>query len=153
MAGWQWAFVLTGILGFIAAGLIFFLLPDWPNSPQTRRSIFSVDEGEFMVARLPPTTSRSTDANFDWHAIGRELRTPLLCPSPFKILLAFSTYSVRRLHLYQHLLEFRPVRCRILVADFDRRIRSHFDSQQPAFEHTSGSCVHHQCSVSELALG
>jgi hypothetical protein len=37
-----------------------------------------------MVARLPPTTSRSGDANFDWSAIKRELKSPLLCKSSIR---------------------------------------------------------------------
>lgn len=80
LAGWQWAFIITGCLGLVFSSVIFMFLPDWPDSPQTRfRSVLTEEEGRFMVARLPPTTSRSSDENFDWAAIRRELRSPLLC--------------------------------------------------------------------------
>jgi MFS family permease len=79
LSGWQFMFLITAALGLIHAAVIFFFLPDWPDSPQSRRSLYSVEEGEFMVARLPPGTPRSTHKAFDWPAIRKELKSPLLC--------------------------------------------------------------------------
>ena len=79
MAGWQWAFVITGLLGLVLATVVFFCLPDWPDSPPSRRQFLSADEAAFMVARLPPNASKSTDKNFDWQAIKRDLSGGLIC--------------------------------------------------------------------------
>lgn len=79
MAGWQWAYVITGLIGFVLATVVFFCLPDWPDSPPSRRQFLSPEEGAFMVARLPPNASKSTDKNFDWQAIKADLKDGLLC--------------------------------------------------------------------------
>ena len=81
LSGWQWAYLIIGLIGFIDAILVYLLLPDFPDSPPSRRQFLTRDQGAFLVARLPPSSSRSTDADFDWRAIRRELRTPQLCTS------------------------------------------------------------------------
>ncbi|KAK4689567.1 hypothetical protein P7C73_g526, partial [Tremellales sp. Uapishka_1] len=78
MAGWQWSFVITGILGLFLAVVVFFCLPDWPDSPPSRRQFLTPEEGAFMVARLPPNSSRSSDSNFDWRMIKKDLSGALL---------------------------------------------------------------------------
>ncbi|KAK4684453.1 hypothetical protein P7C73_g5723, partial [Tremellales sp. Uapishka_1] len=76
--GWQWGFITTGLLGFLAVAWIFFFLPDFPDSPQSRRSIYTEEEGRFMVARLPPNSARSLDKDFDWAGVREVLSSPLL---------------------------------------------------------------------------
>lgn len=79
IAGWRWCFIICGLLGLIVSALIFFLLPDWPDSPPSRRQFLSQEEGAFMASRLPPGAASSHDLNFDWLAIKEELKSPLLC--------------------------------------------------------------------------
>jgi hypothetical protein len=71
--------VIIGLIGFIDAILVYFFLPDYPDSPPSRRQFLTAEEGAFLVARLPPNSSRSSDADFDWRAVRRELKTPQLC--------------------------------------------------------------------------
>lgn len=81
LAGWQWAFVsavrllrkvssdaswpaqiVEGLLGFALCVVTWAFLPDFPDSPQSRRSFLTKEEGDFVVARLPPNSARSSDA-------------------------------------------------------------------------------------------
>ncbi|KAK8845274.1 hypothetical protein IAR55_005987 [Kwoniella newhampshirensis] len=77
MMGWQWAFVIPGIIGLFLAAWTYFNHPDWPDSPPSRRQFLTEQEGAFMVSRLPPNASKSTDSNFDWAAVKADLKTPL----------------------------------------------------------------------------
>lgn len=79
ISGWQWAYLIIGLIGFVDAALVYFFLPDYPDSPPSTRQFLTQDEGAFLVARLPPSSSRSSDADFDWRAVRRELKTPHLC--------------------------------------------------------------------------
>jgi hypothetical protein len=79
MAAWQWSFVICGLFAVLLSVAVFFLLPDWPDSPPSFRQFLTPEEGAFMVARLPPGASRSTDSNFDWAAIKKDCKGGLVC--------------------------------------------------------------------------
>ncbi|RSH85119.1 uncharacterized protein EHS24_006712 [Apiotrichum porosum] len=76
--GWQWVFVIVGLIGLVESVLVYFWYPDFPDSPPSRRQFLTQEEGAFLVARLPPNSARSSDSNFDWSAIRCELKSPLL---------------------------------------------------------------------------
>ncbi|WWC71968.1 uncharacterized protein I206_105927 [Kwoniella pini CBS 10737] len=78
LEGWRWAYLICGLIGLLLSVWLFFFFPDFPDSPSSRRQFLTQEEGKFLVARLPPNAARSTDANFDWQAIKRELKSPLL---------------------------------------------------------------------------
>ncbi|RSH80782.1 hypothetical protein EHS25_007118 [Saitozyma podzolica] len=78
MAAWQWSFVICGLFAVLLSVAVFFLLPDWPDSPPSFRQFLTPEEGAFMVARLPPGASRSTDSNFDWAAIKKDCKGGLV---------------------------------------------------------------------------
>ncbi|RSH84130.1 uncharacterized protein EHS24_005633 [Apiotrichum porosum] len=76
--GWRWAFLIVGLIGLFESVLVWFWYPDFPDSPPSRRQFLTPEEGAFLVARLPPNSARSSDSNFDWAAVRRELKSPLL---------------------------------------------------------------------------
>lgn len=119
MAGWQWAFVITGLLGLALAVLVFFCLPDWPDSPPSRRQFLSPDEAAFMVARLPPNASKIGDKNFDWQAIKADLKDGLLCEylclSCVDRLKWILSSSIRVFRRYPHACSSRDYRSYVLV--------------------------------------
>ncbi|KAK4689324.1 hypothetical protein P7C73_g789, partial [Tremellales sp. Uapishka_1] len=78
IAGWRWAFIICGLIGLVVTGMTWLWLPDWPDSPPSRRQFFTQEEGAFMASRLPPNAASLHDMNFDWQAIKLELKSPLL---------------------------------------------------------------------------
>jgi hypothetical protein len=79
MAGWQFCYVIFGLIGIVLGVAIYFFLPDWPDSPPSRRQFLTPEEAAFMAARLPPNSSRSSDANIEWAVIKRDLKGGLVC--------------------------------------------------------------------------
>ncbi|ORY35300.1 MFS general substrate transporter [Naematelia encephala] len=75
LSGWQWCFIILGLLGFPLCAAIFFLHPDYPD--QTVRQWFTPEEAAYLAARLPPNAARSTDPNFSWPEIKGALKDPL----------------------------------------------------------------------------
>ncbi|KAG7448395.1 MFS general substrate transporter [Guyanagaster necrorhizus] len=78
LSGWQWAFIIVGCIGFVLTGIIFLFLPDYPDSPQGHRQFLTPQEGKFIVDRLPPTSPRQSDANFNWDDVKAACKDPLL---------------------------------------------------------------------------
>ncbi len=56
---------------------IFLFLPDYPDSPQGRRQFLTLEEGKFIVDRLPPNSPRQSDANFNWADVRAACKDPL----------------------------------------------------------------------------
>ncbi|KAK0192494.1 MFS general substrate transporter [Armillaria mellea] len=77
LSGWQWAFIIVGCLGFVLTAFIFLFLPDYPDSPQGRRQFLTLEEGKFIVDRLPPNSPRQSDANFNWADVRAACKDPL----------------------------------------------------------------------------
>ncbi|KAL3427555.1 pantothenate transporter [Phlyctema vagabunda] len=69
-SGWQWMFLVEGILTIIIGIGIFFLLPDFP--PQAKW--LTADEKAFVEARLPSNSPQSKEANFDWREIAHVMK-------------------------------------------------------------------------------
>ncbi|KAM0751562.1 MFS general substrate transporter [Meredithblackwellia eburnea MCA 4105] len=77
LAGWQWAFIIQGLLGFLLCLITYYTMADFPDSPQGPRQFLSKEEGDFLVARLPPNSARSSDADFSWPSVRSALKDPL----------------------------------------------------------------------------
>ncbi|WVF71801.1 hypothetical protein IAT40_006609 [Kwoniella sp. CBS 6097] len=59
--GWQWLFVLEGIPAVIVGILIYFFLPDYPETAK----FLTEEEKEFASERMGPFAPRGTDKHFD----------------------------------------------------------------------------------------
>ncbi|KAF5007171.1 hypothetical protein FDECE_6481 [Fusarium decemcellulare] len=71
LSAWRWVYIIEGVLTILFAGIIFFVMPDFPKSPRSG-SWLTEREREFIEARLPLNTPTTGDKNFDrkevWHA-------------------------------------------------------------------------------------
>ncbi|EIM81962.1 MFS general substrate transporter [Stereum hirsutum FP-91666 SS1] len=77
LSGWQWAFVIEGILGVFICAAIYMFLPDYPDSPPSFRQFLTPEEGAFLVSRLPPNAARQSDETFSWKEFWAALKDPL----------------------------------------------------------------------------
>ncbi|KAM0748998.1 MFS general substrate transporter [Meredithblackwellia eburnea MCA 4105] len=77
LAGWQWAYIIEGLLGLVMCLIVYLWLPDYPDSPQGRRQFLSEEEGAFLVARLPANTAKMSDEDFSWDMVKVALKDPL----------------------------------------------------------------------------
>ncbi|WVQ99099.1 hypothetical protein IAU59_006231 [Kwoniella sp. CBS 9459] len=59
--GWQWLFVLEGIPAVIVGVLIYFFLPDFPETAK----FLTEEERAFASERMGPFAPRGTDKHFD----------------------------------------------------------------------------------------
>lgn len=59
------------------AAALFFLQPDYPDSPASFRQFLTEEEGRLMTDRLPPSAPRSTDKVFDGAAMLDALKSPV----------------------------------------------------------------------------
>ncbi|OJJ08224.1 hypothetical protein ASPVEDRAFT_57388 [Aspergillus versicolor CBS 583.65] len=64
LSAWRWVYLLEGIFTVLFSGVVFFVLPDWPKSPRSRKWL-SEREQEYLEARLSENAPREKDANFD----------------------------------------------------------------------------------------
>ncbi|KPM41481.1 hypothetical protein AK830_g5064 [Neonectria ditissima] len=70
VSGWQWLFIMEGILTILLAFVIWFFLPDFPSTTKW----LSPKERAFLQARLPKSSPRASEKNFNWKEIVRSLR-------------------------------------------------------------------------------
>ncbi|KAM0746370.1 major facilitator superfamily transporter [Meredithblackwellia eburnea MCA 4105] len=59
--GWQWLFILEGIPAFIIGIVIFFYLPDYPETAK----FLTEEEREFASMRMGPLAPKMTDKHWD----------------------------------------------------------------------------------------
>ncbi|WVR05046.1 hypothetical protein IAU60_002058 [Kwoniella sp. DSM 27419] len=59
--GWQWLFVLEGIPAVIVGVLVYFYLPDFPETAK----FLTEDEKALAVSRMGPWAPKGTDKHFD----------------------------------------------------------------------------------------
>ncbi|TIA88209.1 hypothetical protein E3P99_02747 [Wallemia hederae] len=71
LAGWQWLFVITGIPAFIIGVLIYFFLPNYPETA----SFFTTEERAFALYRLGNDTPKMSDSSFDKDAFVQVLKS------------------------------------------------------------------------------
>ncbi|KAF0316038.1 vitamin H transporter [Colletotrichum asianum] len=64
LSGWRWAFILEGVATVLFAGVIFWVLPDFPKSPRSD-SWLTPREQQFLEARLPSSAPATADKSWD----------------------------------------------------------------------------------------
>jgi MFS family permease len=77
LSAWRWVFLLEGLFTILFAGVVWYALPDYPQSPKSNRW-FTVKEQEFLSARLTENQAQTGEKNFDWNQIKASLRDPKL---------------------------------------------------------------------------
>ncbi|GAA5866147.1 hypothetical protein JCM8547_000613 [Rhodosporidiobolus lusitaniae] len=70
--GWQWLFIIEGLITvFLGVGM-WFILPDWPSTSKWLTPL----EQEYIVAHLHKDAPKTTDKTWDWPQIKRMLADP-----------------------------------------------------------------------------
>ncbi|KAK1508761.1 high-affinity nicotinic acid transporter [Colletotrichum abscissum] len=77
ISAWRWVYLLEGLATIVFSGVVFWLLPDYPKSPRSRRFL-TEREQEFVEARLPENAPLTNDPDFAGKEIWAVLRTPLI---------------------------------------------------------------------------
>jgi MFS family permease len=72
LAGWQWLFVLEGIPAVIVGVMVWFMLPDYPQTA----SWLTAEERAFAVKRLGPYAPSMTDKHWDSKVAKKTLADP-----------------------------------------------------------------------------
>ncbi len=71
LSGWQWVFLIEGIFTVLCSFLILFYLPNYPDSAI---NWLEEEEKAYLLARLPPQSPKSTDANISLPDIKKALQ-------------------------------------------------------------------------------
>jgi MFS family permease len=72
---WRWVFIIEGLLTIILSAFIFWILPDLPKSPRSKKWL-TEREQEFIETRLPLNAPVTDDENFDGKEAWHEFRSP-----------------------------------------------------------------------------
>ncbi|KAK1765156.1 major facilitator superfamily domain-containing protein [Phialemonium atrogriseum] len=70
LSGWQWLFLVEGIVTVVVGVAIWFLLPDFPDTAKW----LTDREKAFIQARLPSNAPRTKEQNFKWAEIVESLQ-------------------------------------------------------------------------------
>ncbi|KAL5388983.1 hypothetical protein DPSP01_002687 [Paraphaeosphaeria sporulosa] len=70
LSGWQWIFLVEGIITIAFGVAIYFIFPDFP--PQAKW--LTDDEKAFIQARLPGNAPQAAEMNFNWREIVESLK-------------------------------------------------------------------------------
>ncbi|KAF0316121.1 pantothenate transporter [Colletotrichum asianum] len=70
LSGWQWLFLVEGLITIVLGTAVYFLLPDFPPTAQW----LSDKEKAFIQARLPANAPRAEEMNFNWSEIVDSLK-------------------------------------------------------------------------------
>ncbi|KAF6831961.1 hypothetical protein CPLU01_06478 [Colletotrichum plurivorum] len=70
LSGWQWLFLVEGLITIVFGTAVYFLLPDFPPTAKW----LTEKERAFIQARLPPNAPRASEMNFKWSEILDSLR-------------------------------------------------------------------------------
>ncbi|KAM0547553.1 hypothetical protein ACHAPJ_010297 [Fusarium lateritium] len=65
LSGWQWFFLVEGVITIAFGILLIFIFPDFPAQAKW----LTDKEKRFLEARLPPNAPRSSESNFEWSEI------------------------------------------------------------------------------------
>ncbi|BGP19607.1 hypothetical protein JCM10213v2_007702 [Rhodosporidiobolus nylandii] len=72
LAGWQWLFIIEGLLTvFLGIGM-FFILPDWPTTSEWLTPL----EQEYVVAHLHKDAPKVTSKTWNWPEIKAAVQDP-----------------------------------------------------------------------------
>ncbi|OCF32499.1 hypothetical protein I317_06825 [Kwoniella heveanensis CBS 569] len=61
LGGWQWTYIINGLLGIVLLVILYFWMPDFPEDCKW----LTPEEQQWIVGRLPAGSSRANDRNFD----------------------------------------------------------------------------------------
>ncbi|CUM63869.1 uncharacterized protein PRCAT00001457001 [Priceomyces carsonii] len=86
LSGWQWVFLIEGLVTILCSFLLLIFLPNFPSDAK----FLTQEEREFIMARLPINSPRASDMDFSRKDIERALKRPL-------------TYSFTCLKMFQNL--------------------------------------------------
>ncbi|KXH48010.1 hypothetical protein CSAL01_07532 [Colletotrichum salicis] len=62
LSGWQWLFLVEGLITLVLGTAVYFLLPDFPPTAKW----LTEKEKAFIQARLPPNAPRAEEMNFNF---------------------------------------------------------------------------------------
>ncbi|KAK7223202.1 hypothetical protein V2G26_011205 [Clonostachys chloroleuca] len=77
LSAWRWVFLLEGLTTILFAGVIYYVLPDYPKSPRSSRWL-TPDEQQYLEYRLTENAPKTDDAVFDKSEIIASLKDPKL---------------------------------------------------------------------------
>ncbi|KAK1689894.1 putative pantothenate transporter [Colletotrichum godetiae] len=70
LSGWQWLFLVEGLVTLVLGTAVYFLLPDFPPTAKW----LTEKEKAFIQARLPPNAPRAEEMNFNFSEIVDSLK-------------------------------------------------------------------------------
>ncbi|PMD55218.1 MFS general substrate transporter [Hyaloscypha bicolor E] len=70
LSGWQWLFLVEGLITIIFGVILYFLLPDFPPTARW----LTEKEKAFIQARLPKNAPREAESNFNFREIIIQLK-------------------------------------------------------------------------------
>ncbi|KXH41057.1 hypothetical protein CNYM01_04572 [Colletotrichum nymphaeae SA-01] len=70
LSGWQWLFLVEGLITLVLGTAVYFLLPDFPPTAKW----LTEKEKAFIQARLPPNAPRAEEMNFNFSEIVDSLK-------------------------------------------------------------------------------
>jgi len=73
LSGWQWLFILEGIPAILWGILIYFFLPDYPETAK----FLTAEERAFATERMGPFAPKGTDKHFDWEDLKQTVASPM----------------------------------------------------------------------------
>ncbi len=92
LSGWQWVFLIEGIFTVLCSFLVLFYLPNYPDSAI---NWLEEEEKAYLLARLPPQASKSTDANLSLPDIKKALQLSTTWAFSFlKLFQSLGTYGL-----------------------------------------------------------
>ncbi|WWC93883.1 hypothetical protein V866_000720 [Kwoniella sp. B9012] len=73
LGGWQWTYIINGLLGLVLLAILYFWMPDFPEDCKW----LTPQEQQWIVGRLPAGSSRSNDKNFDFKELKDAFKDPI----------------------------------------------------------------------------
>ncbi|ERT02929.1 pantothenate transporter [Sporothrix schenckii 1099-18] len=95
LSGWQWLFLVEGIITVLIGIAIYFLLPDFPDTAKW----LTPREKAFIQARLPPNAPRADELNFNLRELTAALKDSRLWL--FTFIWAFFTVGTSGVSFFQ----------------------------------------------------
>lgn len=91
LSAWQYVFLIEGLATLCVAVLGLFFLPNFPDTSKW----LSDEEKAYIIARLPPSSPKSTDKNFSWKHVKASLKRPTLVLFAFlRLFQSLGTYGL-----------------------------------------------------------